>query len=64
MNEAMIKYVAERVNLLVAEIPDRNSPDDQPEMMLVTGPELENAVRVAFENWFEDGAASNSSVGP
>lgn len=37
--------------LHVAEIPDRTSPDDQPEMMLVTGDELENALLCAFERY-------------
>lgn len=34
----------------VSEIPDRDSPEDQPEMMLVTGPELTNIIASAFES--------------
>lgn len=32
----------------VAELPDRTSPDDAPDMMLVTADELESAIRSAF----------------
>jgi len=39
----------------VCDIPDRTSPDDQPEMMLVTGEELENALLCAFERYEADG---------
>lgn len=34
----------------VAEMPDRDSPEDQPEMMLVTGEELRDIVAEAFEH--------------
>lgn len=33
----------------VAELPDRNSPEGQPEMMLVTHEELEMLIRQAIE---------------
>ncbi|MBD9583614.1 hypothetical protein IB269_19660 [Delftia sp. DLF01] len=38
------KAIAEDVCQRVAELPDRDSPTDWPEAMLVTGPELINAV--------------------
>lgn len=34
-----------RFILDVAELPDRTSPDDWPEAMLITGPELEEMLR-------------------
>lgn len=34
----------------VCELPDRNSPDDQPEMLLVTCDELHGIVVAAMEN--------------
>ena len=39
----------EQIVLGVAEIPDRFSPEDQPEMMLVTGEELRGIIESAFE---------------
>lgn len=42
--------VAGRVCQLVADLPDRTSPDDQPEMMLVTGDELHDIVCQAVED--------------
>ena len=39
----------EQVVVGVAEIPDRDSPDDQPEMMLVTCEELRGIIESAFE---------------
>ena len=41
--------IADRIVLAVCEIPDRNSPDDQPEMMLVTPEELRSIVCAALE---------------
>lgn len=38
-----------RIVLAVAEIPDRDSPEDQPEMMLVTGDELRGIIASSFE---------------
>lgn len=38
-----------RLLLYVSELSDRTSPEDQPEMMLVTGKELENGVMLALE---------------
>lgn len=38
-----------RLLLYVSELSDRTSPEDQPEMMLVTGAELENGVNLALE---------------
>lgn len=35
----------------VAELPDRNSPDDQPEIMLVTDTELRTIIQFHFENF-------------
>ena len=39
----------EQILLAVAEIPDRDSPADQPEMMLVTREELSGIIANAFE---------------
>ncbi len=50
-----------RVLLSVAEIPDRDSPEDHPEMMLVTGDELKGILLSAFER--EDEAAPVSEQG-
>ncbi len=41
--------IADEIVLAVCEIPDRNSPDDQPEMMLVTPDELRRIVVAAFD---------------
>lgn len=38
-----------RLLLYVSELSDRTSPEDQPEMMLVTGKELEDGVMLALE---------------
>jgi len=38
------------VVVAVAEIPDRNSPKDQPEMMLVAGHELANIIESVFQS--------------
>jgi hypothetical protein len=61
MSEIHSKYlwpaaerIADIVCLSVAEIPDRDSPDDQPEMMLVTGDELKGHIIRAFEQWREE----------
>lgn len=43
------KELSRRIALRVAEIPDRTSPDDQPEMMLVTPNELRNIVEDEVE---------------
>lgn len=37
---AVLEKIADRIVLDVAELPDRTSPDDWPEAMLVTGEEL------------------------
>lgn len=44
------KELSRRIALRVAEIPDRTSPDDQPEMMLVTPEELRRIVEDEFES--------------
>ena len=44
------KTKAERVALRVAEIPDRFSPEDQPEMMLVTRDELIAFIEAEFDD--------------
>lgn len=41
--------LADRICRDVADLPDRTSPDDQPEMMLVTGDELHGIVMNALE---------------
>lgn len=41
--------LADRICRDVADLPDRTSPDDQPEMMLVTGEELHGIVMNALE---------------
>lgn len=47
--EEIATDVADRVCQMVTELPDRTSPDDQPEMMLVTGQELHDIVCQAIE---------------
>lgn len=42
--------IATSICQTVAEIPDRSSPDDQPDMMLVTADELITIVLCALEN--------------
>jgi hypothetical protein len=49
----------ERIVLSVAEIPDRDSPEDQPEMMLVKASELRGIIASAFE--VEDEAAPQAT---
>lgn len=49
MNLDQQKRLAAHLIQHVNEIPDRTSPEDQPEMMLVTADELENALLCAFE---------------
>lgn len=49
MTKEGLEQVVSEIVLSVAEIPDRNSPDDQPEMMLVTDRELRNIVRGSLE---------------
>jgi len=40
-----VESIASRIVQDVAELPDRSSPDDQPEMMLVSSDELYGIVR-------------------
>ena len=54
----MSKRVEDVVNLIVrdvAELPDRTSPDDQPEMMLVAANELRgilsHRIRFLYDKW-------------
>ncbi len=56
--QAEAEAFAAAVVLDVCEIPDRNSPDDQPEMMLVTGPELHSIVMRQFERLWEQRSLS------
>lgn len=42
----------EAVDLAVSELPDRSSPDDWPEAMLVTGPELREIIKAQWEEFF------------
>jgi hypothetical protein len=44
------------------EIPDRNSPEDQPEMLLLTTEELENIMRSAFELIDEEAELADESA--
>lgn len=48
--KAMIRSVIKRV----AELPDRNSPDDWPEAMLVTGDELAEIVADEVRSVFKE----------
>lgn len=43
------KALIERIVRDVAELPDRDSPDDCPEMMLVTGAELARIIGDALD---------------
>jgi hypothetical protein len=54
----------ERIVLSVAEIPDRDSPEDQPEMMLVTDSELRNIVKSALADADEIGGIAGSVDAP
>ena len=49
---ARVREVAERICQSVAEIPYRDSPADQPEMMLVTGDELMRIVERELEDLY------------
>lgn len=53
----MIERIAESVCQSVAEIPDRSSPDDAPDMMLVTADELHTIVVCALESEAEIAAS-------
>lgn len=50
MTNDQIEAVIQRI----AEIPDRNSPEDQPEMMLVTAKEIRNAIECVLEDAQEE----------
>lgn len=52
-DDPLVKDIANSVVQSVAEMDDRTSPDDQPEMLLVTGEELHTHILLAFENWAE-----------
>jgi hypothetical protein len=52
-----------RAVLAVAEIPDRDSPEDQPEMMLVTGDELRGILASGFELASEGQAQTSEAAG-
>lgn len=49
-----IKDIVERVILQVVELPGRSSPEDQPEMMLVTDAELREILSDVFETAIKD----------
>lgn len=53
-NPASRKDFINRVVLRVAELPDRNSPDDQPDMMLVTDKELRGILRAVLDEFDKD----------
>lgn len=64
MNSVLSSNRAEfirRIILAVAEIPDRDSPEGQPEMMLVTGPELTGIITSAFESADEELAIKSAT---
>lgn len=52
------KEFARRVTLRVAEFPDRTSPEDQPEMMLITPNELRAIVEDEMDREIEQCAPS------
>lgn len=52
----------ERIVLGVAEIPDRDSPEDQPEMMLVTTEELRTIIENVFDAADEDGGIEQETA--
>jgi hypothetical protein len=58
------KEFMRQVVLAVCEIPDRDSPADQPEMMLVTDYELISILESCFENADEDAAQLADSTAP
>lgn len=49
-----VEKVIERVLQDVADLPDRTSPDDWPEAMLVTGEELSAILQEALTTYAED----------
>lgn len=53
VNREEIERIADKICLSVAEIPDRFSPEDQPEMMLVTPAELRVIILQALEDSHE-----------
>lgn len=55
--------LADQIVLAVSEIDDRFSPEDQPEMMLVTGPELKAIVASAIESRMEVSASQPTEIG-
>lgn len=56
--------IATAICRTVAEIPDRSSPDDFPDAMLVTADELHTIVSCALENEAERAAISTTSEAP
>jgi hypothetical protein len=54
--------VADKVCRMVAELPDRDSPGDQPEMMLVTHQELRDIVCQAIEDADTEWLASQAEL--
>lgn len=57
------EQIAEQVCCDVAELPDRNSPDDWPEAMLVTHDELRNIVLDALASGVDVPAEPNKENG-
>lgn len=46
-----MKKIIDEIVVNVAELPDRNSPDDWPDAMLVTGEELTEIIEAALEGY-------------
>lgn len=66
--EAQAEALAQQVVQDVAELPDRTSPDDWPEAMLVTSEELRSIVsaalrRVQAETWEAAAKEVHASIG-
>lgn len=60
-SDAEIEAFASRIALRVSELPDRSSPEDWPEAMLVTGDELAGIIKEEFE---EFGTLSCAAAAP
>lgn len=49
ISEDRIKRIIRNICIMVSELPGRTSPEDEPDMMLVTSDELGVIVRTALE---------------
>lgn len=56
---ALLDRLAGKVIQEVSELPDRTSPEDQPEMMLVSADELRGIVRDTFGSHFARQSATD-----